>query len=165
MKIKRIIIILIFSIVLSESIFPAENILKNPGFENTLDTLAKLGNKLSVEEISSFKSRTNNIIPKRCSIKKLSNGGWTFISDSNEPFIPMGIEYEPLAIYGDMNWELIERDLTLIKQGGFNTLTVWSIDFNASGGAGRRMSIEEMVRLTDLANQKGLFHDFLEQRH
>lgn len=98
--------------------------------------------------------------PARCTMKKLPHGGWTMLLPDGTPFMPVGIEYEPLAIYGTMDWRNIERDLDLLRDDGFNTLTVWCVDFNASGGVGARLSIDDMARLAALARDRGLFIQF-----
>jgi hypothetical protein len=119
----------------------------------------ELGRPVSPEEFAAWKAAATNA-PRRGRIERLPNGGWTFKLADGKAFMPVGIEYEPLATYGKMDWPLIERDLDLIRDDGFNTLTVWSMDFNSSAGAGARMSIADMVRLTDLARQRGLFIQF-----
>ena len=133
--------------------------LKNYFKEEREKRMKNLGSPLSSEEIEKVKNITNKK-HARLKIKKLENGGWTFVLPNNKPFIAIGIEYEPLAMYGEMKWNLIERDLDIIKETGFNTIAVWCMDFNASRGAGRRMSIDEMVKLADIAKRKGLYIQF-----
>lgn len=124
------------------------------------NTGSNLGKPITGKEFAEWKKKAKKFRPSRCTIKKLPNGGWTFLLPDKKPFMPVGIEYEPLAMYDEMDWDLVERDLNLIKNNGFNTITVWCMDFNASGGAGRRMSIKEMVKLTALAEKKELYIQF-----
>ena len=129
-------------------------------FKETGQMGIRLGEPISPQEAAEWKKKTKGITPARCKTKKLPNGGWTFLLPDGKPFMPVGTDYEPLAIYSEMDWDLVGRDLDLIKDAGFNTVTVWCMDYNASGGTGRKLSIDETVKLADLANKKGLFIQF-----
>ncbi|HPG00873.1 MAG TPA: beta-galactosidase trimerization domain-containing protein [Kiritimatiellia bacterium] len=119
----------------------------------------ELGRPVSAEELAAWRLTATNL-PHRCTVARLPNGGWTFRLPDGKDFMPVGIEYEPLAYYGKMDWALIERDLVKIRDDGFNTVTVWSMDFNTSAGAGARMTISDMVRLAGLAGHYGLLIQF-----
>ena len=129
-------------------------------FKEVAQMGAQLGAPISQQETAEWKSKTSGVTPSRCKTKKLANGGWTFTLPGGKPFMPIGTEYEPLAIYSEMDWKLVERDLDIIKDGGFNTLSVWCMDYNQSAGTGRRLSIEEIAKLAELAKKKGLFIQF-----
>lgn len=120
----------------------------------------ELGQPISPQEFAEWKKKVKGIVPSRCKTKKLPNGGWAFTLPDGKAFMPVGTEYEPLAIYSEMDWKLVERDLDLIKDGGFNTLSVWCMDYNQSGGTGRKLSIEEISKLAELAQKRGLFIQF-----
>ncbi|MBN1268079.1 MAG: hypothetical protein JXB04_00685 [Kiritimatiellae bacterium] len=119
-----------------------------------------LGKPVSAEELAAWRGTISTNVPSRWKMEKLSNGGWTVVLPDGSAFMPVGVEYEPLALYGQMDWTRIARDLDLMRDGGFNTLTVWCMDFNASGGSARHMTIEEMVTLVELARARGLFIQF-----
>lgn len=129
-------------------------------FKEIGTTGIQLGQPISPQEFAEWKKKTKGITPSRCKTKKLANGGWTFTLPDGKPFMPVGTEYEPLAIYSEMDWKLVERDLDLIKDDGFNTLSVWCMDYNQSAGTGRKLTIDEIVRLTELAKKKELFIQF-----
>lgn len=59
-----------------------------------------------------------------------------------------------------MDWPKIEHDLDLIRDAGFNTVTIWCLDFNVRGGGSRRLTFDEMARLAELAQEHGLFIQF-----
>jgi len=119
----------------------------------------ELGRPVSSEEWSAWRLTATNP-PRRLTVARLPNGGWTFRLPDGMAFMPVGIEYEPLACYGKMDWPRIERDLDRISSNGFNTVTVWSMDFNTSAGAGARMTVAEMVRMASLARERGLYIQF-----
>lgn len=121
----------------------------------------ELGRPVTEDELTAWRETVKDVRPARCRVERLPNGGWVFTRPDGSPFRPVGIEYEPLAIYGGvMDWPRVERDLDRIRDGGFNTLTVWCLDFNASAGAGRRLTLEDMVKLAELAAARGLFIQF-----
>ena len=120
---------------------------------------AKLGAPLSAGELTAWQERKPAAHPARWRVERLPNGGRTLVLDGR-PFMPVGIDYEPLATYGEMKWAMVERDLDVIRDTGFNTVTVWCLDFHKSGGNGPRMSIDDMVRMAELAKARGLFIQF-----
>ena len=119
-----------------------------------------LGLGKPVPDVDVANAKKQSVPPVRLTIKKLDNGGFTFLLPDKRSFMAVGVDYEPLAMYGEMNWKLIERDLNSMKADGFNTLTVWCMDYNASQGAGVRMSMEEIVKMADLAQKTGLYIQF-----
>jgi hypothetical protein len=98
--------------------------------------------------------------PSRLRIERLSHGGWTLVRPDGSRFQAIGIEYEPLALYRHLDWNSIAKDLDLIRDAGFNTVTVWCMNFNKRDGRTRRLTMKEMTRLADLADQRGLYMQF-----
>ncbi|MFH1368385.1 MAG: beta galactosidase jelly roll domain-containing protein [Elusimicrobiota bacterium] len=121
----------------------------------------KLGEPLTSDEIKKAKRKLAGNKASRMKMLKLPNGGWTFMTPEGKPFYARGIEYEPLSIYEEFDLEGIKRDIDLIKDAGFNTFTVWCMGFHANQGAGgQHLTIDEMVTLTELARDKGLYIQF-----
>lgn len=119
-----------------------------------------LGQPVTPEELAAWWDTVKDHTPKRCTMARLPNGGWTMRLPDGTPFLAVGVEYEPLSMYGEMKWELVIRDMDLIKECGFNTVAVWCMDFHAGWGNGVRMTIPEMVRLAELARERELYIQF-----
>jgi hypothetical protein len=126
----------------------------------TASSEAALGAPITTNETAAWQAQRRDKPARRCRIQPLPNGGWSFIAPEGIPLAPIGIEYEPLAMYGRMNRTMIQRDLDLIAEAGFNTVTVWVIDFHAAHGNGIRMSIADMVNLAEMAADRHLYIQF-----
>lgn len=131
-----------------------------------------LGRPVTDEEMAAWRERTKDLKPARGRMQRLENGGWTIVLPDGtprtnaermvqgKPFMPVGIDYEPIALFNGIDWPGVERDLDLMKEDGFNTLTVWCTGFHCTTCTTRHLTIEEMVDLTERARDRGLHIQF-----
>lgn len=121
---------------------------------------AALGAPVSEEELAAWRERNAEPRAPRWSMQKLENGGWMVTLPDGTPFVPIGVDYEPLALYDGMDWPAVERDLDLMREGGFNTLAVWCTGFHCVTCTTRHLTIDEMARLAGLARDRNLYIQF-----
>lgn len=115
---------------------------------------------LAPDEIAAWREKAGVQPPSRCQIVRWPHGGWAFVRPDGSPFQALGIEYEPLALYGDTDWTKIANDLDLIREAGFNTVAIWCLNFNVPAGGSKRLTIEEMARLAEMTRERGLYVQF-----
>ena len=119
-----------------------------------------LGAPVSEEELVAWRERNAELRAPRWGMQKLENGGWMVTLPDGTPFVPIGVDYEPLALYDGMDWPAVARDMNLIREAGFNTLTVWCMGFHCVTCTTRHLTLEEMVQLTELARDRDLYIQF-----
>jgi len=60
-----------------------------------------------------------------------------------------------------MDWSSVERDFDIMKEAGFNTVTVWCTNFHNCGepaySMGGRLTLKEMAKLAETAEKRNMF--------
>ncbi len=121
---------------------------------------ARLGLPVASKEFAAWKDQSAGRIPARWRTSKLPHGGWSMLLPDGTPFLPVGIDYEPLSLYTPLDWTKIGRDMDLIRDAGFNTLAIWCVNFHNRQEGRKRLSHEEMGTMAEMASARGLFVQF-----